>query len=371
MKRFLFYIILALLTIPSFAQEVRTLKCLFGMGYSPSWPIYGHPDGNAILLNFEPSYFIKDNLSVSVRFEIGFPGQTISSLGANGQYYLSNFSTKYFRPFVGWGFGIYHPSLNSKSKYPPFTSQDAETKIGFYPRIGFDYRHLSVVLDYNLVPSSQAKVNYLYPEIETGDLENSYLALKVGMFFGGKKVGFKDETKFTRTYSKFRVGIGFGFSPTWSYGESSSSSNQILAYLEPSYQVKNNISVGVRLETKLIQSSYSYSVNSQYYFSNKQFRPFAGLGFGFYKGNFSTSFPWLSNDPKSETNFGFYPRVGFDYGHFSFIMDYNLVPPSTVTTYDANQQSSFVTTNQNSYLGVKFGVFFGGGRKRVKNTDQQ
>ncbi len=369
MKRVLFLIVLLVLFIPSYAQEVRTLKCLFGLGYSPSWPIYGHPTGNGILLNFEPSYFVKDNLSFGVRFEIGLPGQTISSLGVNGQYYFSNFSTKYLRPFVGFGVGVYHPSLDSRTNSPPFLSENSETKIGFYPRLGFDYRHLSVVLDYNLVPSSQATVSYFYPNREIGNLQNCYLALKVGMFFGGKKVIYKHETKFTRTYSRIRVGIGFGFSPSWSFGEPNSSS-LLLLYVEPSYRIKNNISVGFRLETKFVQSTVSYSINGQYYFSNKQFRPFAGLGFGFYTRDFATSFPWYSSDPKSETNFGFYPRAGFEYGHFSFLMDYNVVPATTIMTYDTNQQSSFVTVNQNNYLGVKFGIFFGGGRKRVKNTDR-
>lgn len=375
MKKIIFLIAASILAVSTFAQEVRTLKCLFGFGYSPSWPIYGHPSGNGFILNFEPSYFVKNHLSIGARFEMGLPGQTISSIGLNSQYYVAKFASNNFRPFVGLGVGLYHPSLDSRSNTPPFASLDSESKIGFYPRIGFDYRHMTVVLDYNIVPTSQATVSYGYPNLENGNLKSSYLALKVGMFFGGKKVTYKiEETKFAQTYSKFRVGIGFGFSPNWSFGEPYSSNLPIIS-LEPSYRIKNNIALGVRLETTIFRTS-SYGINGQYYFSNNQFRPFAGIGLGYYYRSFDGTFPYDIVTPKSETDFGFYPRFGFDYGHFSFTLDYNILAPTTIaTTYfiDLNQTgptTTITTSTQNNYLGIKFGVFFGGGRKRATESDQ-
>ncbi|MEX1239772.1 MAG: hypothetical protein WEB30_08645 [Cyclobacteriaceae bacterium] len=46
---------------------------------------------------------------------------------------------------------------------------------------------------------------------------------------------------------------------------------------------------------------------------------------------------------------GFYPRVGFDAGHFTVNLDYNIVPETAGI--------------KNSYLGIRIGGFFGGGKK--------
>ena len=56
-----------------------------------------------------------------------------------------------------------------------------------------------------------------------------------------------------------------------------------------------------------------------------------------------------------ETKFGFYPRVGFDAGHFTLSIDYNIVGNSKVSGMDGEFK--------NSYLGIRLGGYFGGGRK--------
>jgi hypothetical protein len=169
-------------------------------------------------------------------------------------------------------------------------------------------------------------------------------------------------------YKKFKVGIGVGFaSPA---GEGSKSG--FLAYVEPAYRITDVIAVGLRVESAVIGRGYSdnistfdidiaalgsYTVNGQYYFSNNSFRPFAGFGFGV----FSLAAIKASQDGVSETvsraesQFGFYPRVGFDLGHFNFSIDYNIVPSTKVEGGNGEFK--------NNYIGFRIGGSFGGGKK--------
>ena len=58
---------------------------------------------------------------------------------------------------------------------------------------------------------------------------------------------------------------------------------------------------------------------------------------------------------ESESKFGFYPRIGFDAGHFTIALEYNMIPATKVEGIDGEFK--------NSYLGIRIGGFFGGGRK--------
>jgi hypothetical protein len=95
-------------------------------------------------------------------------------------------------------------------------------------------------------------------------------------------------------------------------------------------------------------------LNGQYYFNNNNFRPFVGLGFGMFNlASTSVSVDVgggsnVSGEIAAATKFGFYPRVGFDAGHFQLSLDYNIVPETNGI--------------KNSYIGIRFGGFFGGGR---------
>jgi outer membrane protein W len=167
-------------------------------------------------------------------------------------------------------------------------------------------------------------------------------------------------------FKKFRVGVGAGYaSPS-----GSGAKGGVLLYLEPGYRVADPILVNLRLETAVVargsanassasvdvKALGSYTLNGQYYFSSNNFRPFAGIGFGLY--NLAAASVDVDNGNGGTVNqtvvasaskFGFYPRVGFDAGHFQFSIDYNVVPETSGL--------------KNSYLGVRIGGFFGGGRK--------
>jgi opacity protein-like surface antigen len=170
-------------------------------------------------------------------------------------------------------------------------------------------------------------------------------------------------------YKKFKVGLGGGYAIPGGNG----AKGGVLFYLEPAYRVQDNIAIGLRMEWAVLARGYSeevgdasfdasasgsYSLNGQYYLMNGGFRPFVGAGVGI----FSIKAASIDVDGQSqdlglndETKVGFYPRIGFDAGHFTLSIDYNLVGATKVEGADGEFK--------NSYIGIRFGGFFGGGRK--------
>jgi hypothetical protein len=168
-------------------------------------------------------------------------------------------------------------------------------------------------------------------------------------------------------FKKFRVGLGGGYAMPGGEG----AKGGVCFYLEPGYRVMDALIVGLRMESAVVVRGFSedigandldiagigsYTLNGQYYFSNEGFRPFAGLGFGMYSLaaiKYDDGSGTTETAVQSESKFGFYPRVGFDSRHFTMQIEYNLIP---ATEYAGGEF-------KNSYLGIKVGGFFGGGRK--------
>lgn len=163
-------------------------------------------------------------------------------------------------------------------------------------------------------------------------------------------------------YSAFRVGMGLGYAMASGKGAKGGA----LFYLEPGYRVNDQILANLRIEGAVIGRGFadessaqvdvaalaSYTLNGQYYFNNNNFRPFVGAGFGMYSlasASVSAGPTGGTTQVAAATKIGFYPRVGFDAGHFTLALDYNLVPETNGI--------------KNSYIGIRFGGFFGGGRK--------
>lgn len=191
-------------------------------------------------------------------------------------------------------------------------------------------------------------------------------------------------------YKPFRVGLGLGYASPAGGGDAKGG---ILLYLEPSYRVTDAIAVGLKAELAVmarvtsfaqsgnnsaasgkVSAAGSYTLNGQYYFMTDGFRPYAGLGFGIYSlasvsvsstttGGSTSS---ASSEGSAGTKFGFYPRIGFDAGHFTLNIEYNIIP-STTETYQVTNGTGGVTTAQgetkNNYLGIRLGFFIGGGKK--------
>jgi hypothetical protein len=144
-------------------------------------------------------------------------------------------------------------------------------------------------------------------------------------------------------YKKFKTGLGIG------YGKSVRDNYPIgiVITLEPGLRISDDLSLGLRIEGAVLMynldNNYavlSFTVNGQYYLSDNSLRPFIGAGLGLYAVE------------RSGNQLGFYPRVGFDKGHFSVSFDYNFIASSI--TEGANAMYS--------YLGIKVGAFFGGGK---------
>ena len=174
-------------------------------------------------------------------------------------------------------------------------------------------------------------------------------------------------------YKKFRVGTGLGYAKASGEG----ASGGVLWALEPGYRVNDQILANLRIEGAAIirgtadatsasldiAGISSYTVNGQYYLMNGGFRPFVGVGIGMF------SIAKASIDAGSSTSvaesagtkFGFYPRLGFDAGHFTLNLDYNIVGNTKAVVTDGSTVSS--TEFKNSYIGIRIGGYFGGGRK--------
>ncbi len=163
-------------------------------------------------------------------------------------------------------------------------------------------------------------------------------------------------------FKKFRVGIGGGssFLTNFHYGNGQG----FILFVEPSYRLKKDISMGFRCEVSgnVILSSVSYSLNGQYYFLNRRIRAFTGLGVGVYVFDYS----YELNHGGAKT-MGFYPRIGFDHGHFSLLIDYNIAMPvkETLTEFVSPGVVRIYSGNVDcSYLAVRASVVFGGGVKK-------
>ena len=152
--------------------------------------------------------------------------------------------------------------------------------------------------------------------------------------------------------------------------------------LEPAYRINDNISVGLRLqvgglsrtvEVNVDGTPYSWAdhsqcisltLNGKYYFTNTSFRPYAGFGLGLYdlEGYSPTYFGFpVRYSVNGAGKFGFYPRIGFDWGRFNFNVDLNLLGPVEATVY--SYESKRATTVKNSNLAVTLGFFLFGGKR--------
>jgi hypothetical protein len=176
-------------------------------------------------------------------------------------------------------------------------------------------------------------------------------------------------------FKKFRVGIGAGYAMPSGEG----AGGGVMWALEPGYRVSDQILANLRIEGAAIirgtadatSASFevagvrSYTLNGQYFFNTNDFRPFVGVGFGIFSLAAAkveaTSGGTSGSSASSESKFGFYPRIGFDYRHFTVNLDYNLVPNTKATV--ATGSGTVNTEFKNSYIGIRLGGYFGGGRK--------
>ncbi len=131
--------------------------------------------------------------------------------------------------------------------------------------------------------------------------------------------------------------------------------------LEPQFRLSNELALGFRIEgaampfpddgsgNTTIFAQGSYALTANYYLSNGVFRPFIGAGAGYYldetvvSGNGST-YDYGSTS-LGDGKVGFFPRIGFEAGHFRLSATYNIIG------------------DERNYATFTLGFFIGGGRK--------
>ena len=176
-----------------YAREFKPFKVGIGVGYAV--PGAGEGAGGGFLAFLEPAYRATDQVAVGLRLEGAFmvrgvegvtdqdvkgDASSVASYSLNSQYYFNNNNV---RPFVGVGFGLFSlaaAKFNTASGNDPgLNDVGAETRFGFYPRIGLDAGHFNLVLDYNVVPPTDVPGG--------GEIKNSYLGIRAGISIGGGK----------------------------------------------------------------------------------------------------------------------------------------------------------------------------------------
>ncbi|MFM9837879.1 MAG: hypothetical protein ACKVOQ_06415 [Cyclobacteriaceae bacterium] len=169
-------------------------------------------------------------------------------------------------------------------------------------------------------------------------------------------------------FKKLRAGFGFGYSMVGPNLNSPKSEGSLLISFEPSYRIKDRISVSIRFEAigQLFGGGLnvaSYGINGQYYFSNKKFRPFAGIGLGFYHPRLSGDTFYGYTSRLEETVLGFYPRAGFDLGQLTIAVEWNIISSSKSIINKPVSNISYDGFVNGNYLSLKIGLSIGGGRK--------
>jgi hypothetical protein len=193
MKKHLALCLLLVLPLSvTMAQEFKPFKVGIGMGYAA--PGTGEGAGGGVLFYVEPAYRASDLILIGLRLESAIIARGIKGVGQdnvsgdassnvsytlNGQYY---FSDHYVRPFIGAGVGLFSLAsvkFNTADNNNSINANEvgAETRVGFYPRIGIDAGHFNLTLDYNIVPPIDIPGG--------GEVKNNYLGIRAGFSIGG------------------------------------------------------------------------------------------------------------------------------------------------------------------------------------------
>lgn len=176
---------------------------------------------------------------------------------------------------------------------------------------------------------------------------------------------------------KFRTGLDVGFAV--GTGESAG----FIIGVEPKYNIKDNLNVGLRIEVggivkdvhylsgnddeydSKIQANYNFMAVSDYYFHNSgggSFAPFVGAGVGL-NSVANVFYSSYENDIDAEnikiqTVFGGMIRGGFEWGKFRVTAQYNIIPKTNL-----QDTSGFIIGKaKNNYFGLSLGFYLGGGK---------
>lgn len=179
---------------------------------------------------------------------------------------------------------------------------------------------------------------------------------------------------YSQEEGKFRVGLDFGYVPASGGGGG-------LISLEPKFNIKDNMNVGLRLGAAAVVRDLVSNDNDEfsakvagissfvgtydYYFnkSGSSFAPYIGGGVGYYSlANVEVDDADANEDvvlnPAVSGVFGGLIRGGFEWAGFRMGLEYNFLPQSDIENIDGDK----VGTAKNAYLGIHIGFFVGGGK---------
>ncbi len=213
------------------------------------------------------------------------------------------------------------------------------------------------------------------------DSVRSRLNLRLGLTFFGAKMktslflvfafGFlAANAVLGQSFRDLRIGASAGITKNNHYS------------LEATYGQK--WALGARLEgyyKKDVASGFSLAWQCNYYFKSrfKKLRPYLGVGFGTYYLNLpnksSLTFTATGMQVYEYVNLpvqsqGRYIKIGLDFLHFSLVAEYNFIDRRVATVtykdrgyYPLPQLTKQIFMSEN-YLGLKLGVYLGGGLKK-------
>ena len=134
-----------------------------------------------------------------------------------------------------------------------------------------------------------------------------------------------------------------------------------LLAVEPKYNFRDNMNVGIKVEQAFFSRHASHSANLvsfsatyDYYYNPQRnlFSPFIGAGVGYY---FCKADMWQTlskfNNPTC------FIRLGFELGKFRTSLSYNVIRKSSETHFE---------NKNNDYLSFNFGFYLGGGKWKQK-----
>jgi hypothetical protein len=166
-----------------------------------------------------------------------------------------------------------------------------------------------------------------------------------------------------RVFKPFKVDVSAGFALPLG-GEGTKAGG--LFAVEPKYGITDKFVLGLRMEIASMvrvlttntgneitgegQGNGSFLLTGDFLFNTSNFRPFVGLGTGYYSlASVDLESDYTTQTIPSASKVGFMIRGGFETKHFRLGIEYNIVGSTDFSEH-------------NDYIGFKIGGFFGGGR---------
>ncbi len=170
-------LIFSKITTAQVGQIYKPFKIDIGMGIT-----------NGLLVYAEPSYTFAGKFKTGLRFEDAIMSmKNIGSSALTFDYYF--LTTHRLRLFAGGGYSLYTTSSNGGCDPGPSTTEIVRStgKSGGLARLGFDWHHFHLSMEYNFVPSTYVTaIGNDAQNSPTIVYENNYFALKLGVSIWGR-----------------------------------------------------------------------------------------------------------------------------------------------------------------------------------------